>query len=89
MDQLSQPANTLEQILERVAGLLESAGVKEGVASGDDDEVEEEEEEEFEDYYNDDQDVDEQIVDKHRLVSCVEKGCRSYDYLRLHVRLHS
>lgn len=58
LDELSQPTNTLERILDRVACLLAYAGLEDGVASGD--EGEESEEEEFEDYYNDDQDAQEE-----------------------------
>lgn len=66
MDELCQPTNTLEQILERVACLLAAVEMEEGVASGEEGEESEEEEEEFEDYYDDDQDAQEQQPDKKR-----------------------
>lgn len=65
LDQLSQPTNTIERVLERAATLLD-AGIGMGVASEEEGEESEEEEVEFEDYYNDDQDADEQ-TDKQRL----------------------
>ena len=64
VDQLSQPTNTLERILDRVASLLEESA-EGGMAS--EEEEEEEEDEEFEDYYDDDQDMEqEEVVVKPR-----------------------
>lgn len=67
LDQLSQPTNTIEQILERAASLLDRP---EDIGGGMASEGEESEDEEFEDYYDDDQDADEQI-DKRRLIAYV------------------
>ncbi len=59
MDELSQPVNTVERILEKATTLLldhTCTGVEGGVAS-EEEAGSEDEDEEFDDYYNDDQDL--------------------------------
>ena len=68
LEHLLQPSNTIEQILDRVCVLLETA--EKGAASnkGEEEEEEEEEEEGLDDYYGDDMDVyDDDPTEKKRL----------------------